>query len=110
MSTDRMSMLKTLLAENPHDSFLLFALAKEHEKAAQLPEALEQYLALRQSDPEYVGLYYHLGKLYERLTQPAEAFRTYTQGMAVASRLLDQHAYSELAGARLALGDEDDFE
>ena len=108
MST-RLSLLENMLAENPQDAFLLFAIAKEHEKESNQEQALAYYLQLRTLDPNYVGLYYHLGKLYERMEEAATAFRTYTEGMAVASRLRDQHAYNELAGARLALGDEDDF-
>lgn len=105
----RLDQLQKLLDESPHDSFLLFALAKEYEKLGNDQQALEWFLRLHKNDPAYVGLYYHLGKLYERLQQPAQAFRTYQEGMDVARQQGDQHALSELAGARLALGDEEDF-
>ena len=59
------------------DSFALFALAKEYEKHGDLDQALAYYRRLRQSNPGYVGLYYHLGKLYERLNLPAEALEAY---------------------------------
>jgi len=55
----------TFLEASPDDSFLLFAIAKEHEKAGATDEALEYYLKLTATDPDYVGTYYHLGKLYE---------------------------------------------
>lgn len=109
MTTNRLSMLLELLRESPHDSFLLFAIAKEYEKAGDQEQALQYYQRLQRDDPDYIGTYYHLGKLYEQLEDVTAAFSTYTAGMEVARRLLDQHAYSELAGARLALGDEDDF-
>lgn len=109
MTTNRLSTLLQLLGESPHDSFLLFAIAKEYEKAGDKEQALQYYQRLQRDDPDYVGTYYHLGKLYEQLEDATAAFRTYTAGMDIARQLLDQHAYSELAGARLALGDEDDF-
>lgn len=105
----RLNQLQTLLAESPNDSFLLFAIAKEYEKAAEQEQALQQYLLLKEHHPDYVGLYYHLGKLYEQLNNPAQAFHTYKAGMNVARKLGDQHALSELAGAKLSLGDDDDF-
>lgn len=105
----RLDQLKQLLHESPNDSFLYFALAKEYEKLGDDEQALQWFEELRTRDPAYVGLYYHLGKVHERLTQPARAFRTYTAGMEIARQQGDQHALSELAGARLALGDEEDF-
>jgi tetratricopeptide (TPR) repeat protein len=109
MTANRLGMLLELLRESPHESFLLFAIAKEYEKTGDREQALQYYQRLERDDPDYVGTYYHLGKLYEQLQDTTAAFRTYTAGMDTARKLLDQHAYSELAGARLALGDEDDF-
>lgn len=99
-----------MLVDNPTDAFLRFALAKEHEKMQADEKAREIYQQLVDDQPDYVGTYYHLGKTLERLDRPAEAFRTYSTGMDICKRLGEQHAMSELAGARLELGDEDDFE
>lgn len=110
MTSSRLEQLQAFLANSPNDAFILFAIAKEHEKLNNKQEALEYYLELQQQDPDYVGLYYHLAKLYEVLEQPQKAWDTYNAGMAVAREIGDQHALSELAGARLNLGDEDDFE
>ena len=109
MPASRLEQLLGLLQSSPNDSFLLFALAKEYEGAGQKAKALEYYLQLQQSDPAYVGLYYHLGKLYETQGEEKKAWLTYSDGMKVAQQTGDQHALSELAGARLNLGDEEDF-
>ena len=106
----RLDQLQALLGESPNDSFLLFAVAKEYESQGRDEEALAYYQRLLTSDPGYVGLYYHLGKLYERAGQFQEAWKTYTEGMAVARQAADRHALSELAAARLELGEEEDFE
>ena len=109
MPEKRLQQLLQLLAESPDDAFLLFALAKEEEKLGRPEKALARFLELREKRPDYTGLYYHLGKLYEDQQQPAAAWEAYSTGMEVARRAGDQHALSELAGARLNLGDEDDF-
>ncbi len=43
------------------------------------------------------------------MERPREAWRVYTEGMAITKRLGEQHAMRELAGARMELGDEEDF-
>lgn len=106
---DRLAYLEQLLGESPQDTFIIYAIAKEYEGRGDDSRALAYYFQLLAIDPDYVGVYYHLGKLQERLEQAATAFATYSKGMETARKLGDQHAYSELAGARLQLGDEDDF-
>jgi tetratricopeptide (TPR) repeat protein len=68
-----------------------------------LGSALQHYAQLRQADPNYVGLYYHFGKLLEREAQPAEALAVYAQGIAIARQLGDLHALSELNSAKMEL-------
>ena len=106
----RLERLLGFLEESPNDTFILYALAKEYETLGNLEKALEQFTHLLIVDPNYVGAYYHLGKLHEKLDQPATAFSTYKKGMVIAKQQNDQHALNELAEAKLILGDEDDFE
>lgn len=104
-----MSRLEQLLQfhqESPDDSFVTFAIAKEYETGGDWDQALAYYLRLLETDPGYVGAYYHLGKLYERRGEWEAALRTFESGMTVAQRAGDRHAWSELAGAKLNLEDE----
>jgi tetratricopeptide (TPR) repeat protein len=103
----RLLQLQQFLATSPDDAFILFALAKEYEKQNDLDQALSYYQTLRAKQADYVGTYYHLGKLQEKQNDFDAAVATYTEGMAVAKKAGDQHALSELAGARLNLVDED---
>lgn len=108
--SQRLPFLLDILDKNPNDTFALFATAKEHEKADDSEQALHFYLRLQTADPGYVGLYYHLGKLYEKLNRPGEALQTYRTGMEVARKAGDMHALGELNGARLEIDDdEEDF-
>lgn len=109
MSTSRLHQLLAYHEASPKDSFLLFALAKEYEKMGDDDKALHHYLKIREHDPGYVGVYYHLGKLYEKIGSADLAFSTYRTGMDVARQAGDQHALSELAEAKLMLGDDEDF-
>ena len=98
---NRLSQIQSLLAETPDDSFLLFALAKEYEKGGKEDKALAQYRKLTDKAPNYVGTYYHLGKLHEERDEIPEAMAAYEKGMLVAQEQGDSHAYHELQGARL---------
>ena len=103
---DRLAQLLTFLKEDPSDSFLLFAVAKEHEKLGNNTKALSYYEILKEKDPDYIGLYYHLGKILEVLEHPKIAISTYKEGIHLAKRKSDFHAASELNGALEALGEE----
>lgn len=101
--TNRLEQLKEMLEASPTDSFLLFALAKEFEKIGELEHALEKYQFLIAHDVQYVGAYYHLGKLLERKEAMNEALKIYTQGIQIAKDQRDEHAARELATAKLNL-------
>lgn len=104
----RLELLLQMLEQNPRDSFMLFALAKEHERLGDPAEALAFYERLQEADPGYVGLYYHLGKLFETLDRSEEALSTYRRGMEVARTAGDAHALGELREAFYQAGGDDD--
>jgi tetratricopeptide (TPR) repeat protein len=101
MSTDRLAKLREFYEEDPEDPFTRFALAQEHLKAGNPDEALAFFEELVETDPDYVGTYYHLGKLYERLDRTDDALDTYEQGIAVAREQKAQKDLSELQDAKL---------
>ena len=49
--------------------------------------------------PDYIGSYYHLAKLLEKLEEKEAAIDWYEKGMAAAKVAKDQHAYNELQAA-----------
>ena len=100
---NRLSQLLNLLKDNENDSFLRFAVAKEHEKHGQLHDALHYYQKIVENDPGYVGVYYHLGKLYEALGQGSRAVETYKAGIEQATGKGDLHAKAELSSALMEL-------
>jgi tetratricopeptide (TPR) repeat protein len=103
-NSKRLEQLLDMLNKNS-DSFLLFAIAKEYEKAADQVLAIEYYKRLLNEFPNYVGTYYHFGKLLEKKGETDEAIETYSKGMSIARAAGDQHSLSELAEAKLNLED-----
>ena len=97
--TPRLKQLESFLEEDANDTFVLFAIAKEYESGGDLEKALLYYIKLKSADPNYVGLYYHLGKLYAHTNQTDLAIETFETGMSVAKKANDNHAFNELRGA-----------
>ncbi len=99
---DRLEQLQQFYEEDPADPFTRFALAREHLKQGRAEEALAHFEGLVQEHPNYTGVYYHLGKLYERLGRRKDAVATYEQGVERARSEHAQKDLSELQDALLA--------
>lgn len=102
----RLEKLQEFLKESPSDPFLKYAIATEILKLGNEKEAAEHFYKLVESDPDYVGTYYHLGKLLEKLDDEKEALRIYEQGIQVATKMRDSNALRELRQAHQELVDE----
>src|SRR5690606_22456171 len=92
----RLQKLLDFIEKEPDDPFLKYALATEYLHVNEWEKALGYYEDLLKNHPDYVGTYYHLGKLYEQLDRRSDAIEAYTQGMAIARKAGDRHAFSEL--------------
>lgn len=96
---ERIEKLKEFLQTNPSDSFLQHALALEYIKLGNDDEARRLFEEILKREPGYVGSYYHLAKLLERIEQTDEAIVVYEKGMEEAKKAGDNHAFGELRGA-----------
>lgn len=99
MENPRLTKLFEFLAKEPNDSFVLYAIATEYNAQSDLENALKYYLKLTEIHPDYVGTYYHLGKLYEKIGEKDKAVLVYETGITEARKKRDMHALSELQGA-----------
>lgn len=99
MQSTRLDKLLNFLESDPNDPFVLYALATEYNSANDSDKAFEYYLKLVAEHPDYVGTYYHLGKLYEKTGKTEEGIKIYQKGMVAAKNKRDMHAFSELQGA-----------
>jgi Tfp pilus assembly protein PilF len=105
MSDARIAQLKAFLEEDPDDNFTLFALALEYIKKGDAGQAEKLFKSILVNDPAYVGVYYHLGKLYESLGDISMARSTYNEGIVVTRKARELHALSELETALGECGD-----
>ncbi len=99
----RLEQLKTMLAEEPADTFLRYGVAMEYAKAQQLPEALQEFAELLKRDPNYVAGYFMAGRTQEQAGDVAAAKQLYEQGVEAARRTGDTHAAAEIGDALAAL-------
>lgn len=92
----RLQKLLDFLSNEPNDPFLKYALATEYLNAKELDKAIGYYEDLLKNHSDYVGTYYHAGKLYEQINRKDDAIATYRKGMEVCRKAGDMHAFSEL--------------
>jgi Tfp pilus assembly protein PilF len=95
----RIEKITAMLADNPSDSFLKHALALEYIKLGDDEKARDLFEDLLKKEPGYIGSYYHLAKLQERLGETDNAVQVYKKGMDEAMKAGDNHSYGELKGA-----------
>lgn len=103
MTNSRIQRLEQNIVDNPADTFALYALAKEYEKAGDLEKSIQLFEKLLLVDENYIGAYYHLGKVYEQLEEVKKALNIYEAGIDIAKKLNDMHALGELKNARMNL-------
>jgi Tfp pilus assembly protein PilF len=96
---NRIEKLNEFLKNNPGDSFLQHALALEYMKIEEYDKARLVFEQLLHGDPAYVGSYYHLAKLLEKLGDSKSAIGWYEKGMEAAKKAGDLHALGELRSA-----------
>jgi len=96
---DRIEKLKDFLQESPRDSFVQHALALEYIKAGDDSTAQKLFEEILQREPEYIGSYYHLAKLFERHGNIEMAIKWYEKGMGEAKKAGESRTYNELRSA-----------
>ncbi|HEU4386181.1 MAG TPA: tetratricopeptide repeat protein [Blastocatellia bacterium] len=95
----RREMLEEFLAQDPGDSFSRYALALELDKEGRQDDALKELQAVLERDPNYVAVYYQLGRLLAQAGRTDEAREIYRRGIGVAAAARDQRTREELVSA-----------
>lgn len=96
---NRIERIKEMLLESPKDDFLRHALALEYIKLDDDVSARILFEHIITDNPAYIGSYYHLGKLYERLQLNNLAINIYEKGIEECKKQKDQHSVNELQAA-----------
>ena len=103
--SQRLEVLKEMVAQNPGDSFVRYGLAMEYANAGKLEEAVAEYQVLLATNADYPAAYFHGGQTLEKLNRLGEARELYRRGIEATLRMGDEHTRSELQTALDLLGE-----
>jgi len=100
----RREMLERFVAQRPADAFARYGLALECMKIGDDASARSHFQSLLEANPEYVAGYFQYGQLLSRMGRLDEARQILSEGMAMAQKAGDQHAWEEMQTALALLG------
>ncbi|GBD37435.1 Beta-barrel assembly-enhancing protease [bacterium HR36] len=92
----RRQKLEQMLAQEPDDPFLQYALAIECAAQGDTPTALDWFEKLTREHPDYIPAYYQYGKLLLQLGHQREAEQVLQRGIREAHRAGELHAAEEM--------------
>jgi len=95
MNPSRLDQLFDFYKEDPNDPFTIYAIATEYLKI-DIEKSRYYYELLLANHENYVGTYYHAGKLYEQIGKKDQAEKIYKKGMQISRQEGNQHAFAEL--------------
>jgi tetratricopeptide (TPR) repeat protein len=104
MADNRLETLKSLVAQNPADSFTRYGLAMAYAAVGDYTQAVDEYLKLLETNPKYVAAYFHGGQALEKLGKLEEAREIYRRGIEISTQTGDMHTRSELEAVLELLG------
>jgi predicted Zn-dependent protease len=93
---DRIAAFQEILAQDPRNAFARYGLAMEHRQRGENPQALAEFDALEQQQPDYVPGYQMAAQLLLSLGRNDEARSRLERGLAAAQRTGNRHAVSEM--------------
>lgn len=99
MSTERLTKILAMLEQMPNDPFLRYGAALEYVSSGEDNQAEQYFQWIIINHPDYLPMYYQLGKLLERKPNYEEAIKIYNLGIELAASQKDQHTRNELQNA-----------
>lgn len=96
--------LERLLAAEPNDPFVLYAIAQEHARLGHWDRAVEFYDRCLAADPAYVYAYYHKARALDAGGNRSGAVAALRAGLDAAKRAGDAKAAGEIASLLDELG------
>jgi thioredoxin-like negative regulator of GroEL len=106
MSAERLQQLRSMLAEEPGDLFLRYAIALELKRAGDMEQAIADLESILQEDPKHIASYYQLATMLADLGRMSEAVEACEAGSMQCLVTGDRKARSELLALKEALEDQ----
>ncbi len=107
-NSHRLSQLEAMLAEEPGDRFLRYAIALEHKRQGHMEHAVHLLEGLLTEDPKYIACYYQLALMQAELGRSTEAVETTSAGALQCLVTGDAKARAELLALKASLLDDDE--
>ncbi len=96
-----------MLAEEPNDAFIRYAIALELKRAGKMEEAVNDLWILLKADPKYTACYYQLAVILIDLGRAEDAMHVCEAGSLQCITTGDRKARAELLELKKAIaGDE----
>lgn len=93
---DKLAALKEILALDPKNSFARYGIAMEWVGMGKIAEALAEFDALLENDPDYTAGYFMSAQTLAREGRNAEASERLKAGIGSAARSGNTHALNEM--------------
>jgi Tfp pilus assembly protein PilF len=103
MATNRLELLKQMVAQDPKNGFARYGLAIEYANSGDLAQAVSEFKGLLEQDENYTAAYFHSGQALEKLGRIDEARVVYESGIQATTRTGDHHTRSEIEAALRSL-------
>ncbi len=99
MATNRLEILKQMVAQDPANSFARYGLAMEYANTGDLAQAVIEFENVVAGNANYSAAYYHGGQALEKLGRVDEARAFYEKGIEATRRSGDAHTRAEIEAA-----------
>ena len=94
----RLEQLQQFYDQDPADPFNLYALGLEYQKS-DVDQAAACFESIIKTRPDYLAVYYTLGKLYIEMNKPGQATPVFEAGIEQARRQQATKVMRELKSA-----------
>lgn len=96
MQLERLNHLKSVLEQDPRNTFARYALGMEYSSAGETDAALQEFRTLLEVDANYANAFFMGAQVLQHADRIEEAVQWLRDGIACAHRVGNRHAESEM--------------
>jgi tetratricopeptide (TPR) repeat protein len=96
MASERVEHLKSILAQDPRNTFARYALGMEYMAAGETDSALQEFRVVLEVDANYANAFFMGAQALEEAERIAEAVQWLREGIVCAQRAGNKHAETEM--------------
>lgn len=96
MSAERLEQLKSILVQDPKNTFARYAIGMEYSSAGATDSALQEFRTLLEVDASYANAFFMGAQALQRADRLDEAVQWLHDGIVCAQRAGNRHAENEM--------------